>query len=326
MSLTLGPCRFHSFSGGLEVLAEGRTDPDALKMLDARLPQPNSLRRASEDTKAAVLAATELLRGAGVGVSERVGLYVGQQQIALDYCATFVESSYRDGPRMASPMMFSESVANNIATHLSLTLGLKGAAQTLIGTRAAGIQAVMAAGEDVESGHIDVGLVVVVGVASSLTRDAYVAVNRPFQRRRPPEVSFLRGTAALLVRRDDPGQPKLLFAGTRCGGRSAAAMKRSVAGLLAEAGRAAGGGCRVLDSTLGLARERNREALAGAGADGTGMPALGESYALDPFVRLLLDSRRHPGPEGRAVVCLGEEGTASLLALDGPLRLVDLRD
>jgi 3-oxoacyl-(acyl-carrier-protein) synthase len=89
-----------------------------------------------------------------VAVSDRVGLYVGLQQIALDYCSRFIQSSYREGPAMASPLFFAESVANNVATHASLTLGLKTLAQTFIGTRAAGIQAVIAAAEDVESGLV----------------------------------------------------------------------------------------------------------------------------------------------------------------------------
>src|SRR5262245_30499102 len=118
VSLTLGPFRFLSFSGGIEDLAAGRERPDALKNMDARLPQPNSLRRAGEDTQAAVLAVVELLRHEGLTAMDRIGLYVGQQQISLDFCSRFIQASYREGPRMASPMFFAESVANNVATHL----------------------------------------------------------------------------------------------------------------------------------------------------------------------------------------------------------------
>lgn len=316
--MTLGPFRFLSSSGDLADLAAGRERPDALQDIEARLPQPNSLRRAGDDTKTAVLAATELLRAEKLVASERLGLYVGQQQIALDYCARFIESSYKDGPRMASPMLFSESVANNVATHLSLTLGLKGLAQTFIGTRAAGIQAVIAAAEDVASGHVDTGLVVVMGVASSLTRDAYLSVYRPYQRRNRRDVKFLRGAAAVLVRRQAEGQPWLVFTGVRCGGRGPRAQLNSVASLWTEADVRMPDGTRVIDSTLVLARERSRGILARVGETVPGAADLGESYALDPFVQLLLDGVRHPGPGGRAVLCLGEEGTASMLALDGP--------
>jgi len=326
MSLTLGPFRFVSFSGDLEDLAAGRERPEALQNLETRLPQPNSLRRAGDDTKGAVLAATDLIKAEGLAISQRLGLYVGQQQIALDYCARFIESSYREGPRMASPMLFSESVANNVATHLSLTLGLKGIAKTFIGTRAAGIQAVMAAAEDVSSGHVDTGLVVVMGVASSLIRDAYLSVYRPFQRRTRVDVKFLRGSVAILVRRDAAGQPRLLFTGVRCGGRSPQAQHDSVAGLWTAAGARMAAGTRVVESTLLLARERSRAIVRQCGETVPGAPELGESYALDPFVRLLLDGVQHPGSEGRAVLCLGEEGTAAMLALDGPAPVLKVRD
>jgi hypothetical protein len=322
VSIALGPFRFLSFLGGIEDLAAGRERPEALKGMDARLPQPNSLRRAGEDTQAAVLSAVELLRHEGLTVSDRIGLYVGQQQIALDFCSRFIQTSYREGPRMASPMYFAESVANNVATHLSLTIGLKGLAQTFIGTRSAGIQAVIAAMEDVESGLVDTGLVVVLGVATTVTRDAYQAVFSPFQRRHPPEVKFLRGVSAMLVRRDAAGQPRIAFAGVRCSGPGERAQVAAVGSLWAEARARMPEGSRVLDSTLCMARARSQEVLRQVVATLPAPPGIAESYALDPFARLLADGLQHPGAEGRAVLCLGEEGTAGMLALDGPPRLV----
>jgi hypothetical protein len=288
------------------------TIPDAVRNLDDRLPQPNSLRRAGEETKVAVLAAAELLRSEGVAVSDRMGVYVGQQQIALDYCEQFVEASYREGPRLASPMLFAESVANNIATHLSLTLGLKGVAQTFIGTRAAGIQAIIAAREDLQSGAVDVGLVVIMGVAGRLTRDAYRAVFRPHARRRPPlEMEFLRGAAACLVRREAAGQPRIDAVGVRCFGRQESAQIRAVASRCSSRRPET----RLLDSTFSLAREHSLRILRRAPVD----EGFGEAFALDPFLRLLADSRRFPGPQGRAVVCLGEEGIVGLLSVGGAI-------
>jgi hypothetical protein len=322
VSLSLGPFRFLSFSGGIEDLAAGRERADALKNMDARLPQPNSLRRAGEDTQAAVLAVAELLRHEGLPATDRIGLYVGQQQIALDFCSRFIQASYREGPRMASPMYFAESVANNVATHLSLTLGLRSLAQTFIGTRSAGIQAVIAAGEDVESEVVQTGLVVVLGVATAVTRDAYQAVFTPFRRNHPPEVKFLRGVTAMLVRREAAGQPRIAFAGVRCRGSGARAQQEAAGSLWSEARARMPEGTRVFDSSLCMAGERSLEVLRRVGPTRTALPGITESYALDPFVRLLVDGVNHPGAEGRAVLCLGEEGTAGMLALDGPPRLV----
>src|SRR6185295_17784209 len=209
------------------------------------------------------------------------------------------------------------------ATHLSLTLGLRSLAQTFIGTRAAGIQAVIAAREDVESGLVDAGLVVVLGVATAVTRDAYQAVFYPHRRRQPPETRFLRGAVAMLVRRDGAADPAISFAGVECRGTRPQQQVDAVRSLVAGLDARVPGGVRLLDSALVMCREQSLELLhrvrptISCGAD----PA--ESYALDPFARLLLDGVQHPGPGGRAVVCLGEEGTAGLLALSGPGRLVE---
>jgi len=322
VSAALGPFRFLSFSGGIEDLAAGHDRPDALRDLDARLPQPNSLRRTTDDTKISVLAAVDLLRAEGLTVSDRMGLYVGQQQIALEYCSRFLQQSYREGPRMASPMYFAESVANNVATHLSLTLGMKALAQTFIGTRAAGIQAVIAAVEDVESGLVETGLVVALGVATQVTRDAYSSVFHPFRRSNPPDVKFLRGAVAMLVRRDAPGQPRIAFAGVRVHGTGPQAQLDGVTALRAEAGARMADGTRMLDSTLCMSRARSVAILRRAGPTHSSGDDIAEGYALDPFVQLLVDGVKYPGPAGRAVICLGEEGTAGLLALDGPPRLV----
>lgn len=324
MSVTLGPIRFVSFSGDLSDLAAGRERSDALADLESRLPRPNSLRRANDDAKAAVLAASELLRKEGVKGSEGLGVYVGQQHMTLETSAQFLDTSYREGPRMVSPVLFTESVVNNVATHLSLTLGLKGLAQSFIGTRAAGIQAVAAAAEDVETGVVEAALVVALGVGSTYSRDAYLSVYNPLRRQNRPDLRYLRGSAAMLIRREAPGQPRISYVGLRGAGRQPASQASAVASLWKDAAARLARGTRLLDSTLGLARTRSRELIHRSVPTLSGAPELRECFALDPFARLLLDSMEHPGAEGRAVLCLGEEGTAALLALDGPARAAEV--
>ncbi len=319
MSVTLGPVRLLTYSGDLNDLAASRERKDALSALDERLPKSNSLRRGTDDAKAAVVAASELFRAERVEPSERLGVYVGQQHMTLDVAARFLDTSYREGPRMVSPVLFTESVVNNVATHLSLTLGLRGLAQTFIGTRIAGLQALAAAAEDVEAGVVDTALVVAIGVGSSLNRDAYQAVLRPLRRRDRLEMEFLRGSAAMLVRPAAPQQPRIDFLGLRCAGRSPQAQASAVTSLWKEATGRLRPGIRLLDSTLGVIREGSLEILHGS-CPTVSVDLAAEGFALDPFAKLMLDSIRHPGPEARAVACLGEEGLVSLLALDGPLR------
>lgn len=313
----VGPFHLLTVGGGLRELLSGTA---ALPGdWDERLPRPNSLRRASEESKIAVLAAHELLKSSGVSVTERTGIYVGQQQVSLDYCQQFINQSYKDGPRTASPMLFADSVANSIATHLSLTLGFRCSAQTFIGTRVAGIQATLAALEDLEYGAIDQALVVVLGTGTPLTRDGYHAVYSPKLRgRNLPELPVLRGALAFLLRREGEGLPRLLGGALRCDGPRAA--RQALSGLREAALPKLPPGARALESVFCLVEKRDRPLLREAGiVPAEEAPKLPESFALDPFVRLLLDSARHPDPAGRVVWCLGEEGTAAWLAFDGPL-------
>jgi hypothetical protein len=295
--LSLGPFRVESSAGGLKELAAGK--PREADDLDARLPAPNSLRRAGDDAKRAVLAGAAVLKAAALRPDARVALYVGQQQGGLDFCARFIEASVREGPRLASPMHFSESVANNTATHLSLTLGFQGSVQTFIGSRVAGIQALMAAREDLADGVADAGLVVVGGTSTTLTRDAYAAVLNPTKRRlRDPVPRYLRGSVAFLVR-PSGGDLSLAGAEVRCEGRGRAGP---VLAALRKGGR-------LLVSGHVLAAESVRRA-----AGSFTPPPYGECFALDPFLQLLLDARSGPGR--REVACLSEEGTVGWLAVD----------
>lgn len=309
----LGPFRLWTGKGSLDDLAAGRTravDPDE------GLPSPNSLRRAGDEAKMAVRAAAEVLSASGVAITDRVGLYVAEQQAPLEFCARFIEASVKEGPRLASPMLFAESVANNAATHLSLTLGLTGGVQTFIGTRPAGIQALQAAADDLADGTVETGLVVVLGTSTRLLWDAYDSVFRPMRRRpRPKGLDYLRGAAAFLVRRD-AGSARLLHAGVRCEGRRAVA--RALAALW---GSLPGDPGRVLVSGFQLCEARDRRAVAQAlgGRDVVWGDPGPEAFALDPLLRLLIDARRAPGPGRRTLFCLSEEGTAGVCQLDGEL-------
>lgn len=267
--------------------------------LEARLPQPNSLRRAADAAKAAVAAAVAALDGRKP--DDRMGLYVGQQQIPLDYCRQFIDASHAQGPRFASPMLFSESVANNAATHLSLTLGFRGAIQTFIGSRVAGIEALRAAAEDAEAGAVDAGLVVVLSFASALTAEAYGAVYRD---QRPEPFACANGAAAFLVLKDPhPGSVALAGLGLRCRGRSFARQLRALRDLRDELRP----GGRIEGSVFCLARERSLAALREALGEVECPAPGGESFALDPFLRLAAGAR--------TVAVLGEEGTAGMIAV-----------
>lgn len=294
-----------SASVGIEAWSLSSWDGPPPADLEARLPRPNSLRRAGDAARAAVAAAAEALRAAGAAVSERTGAYVGQQQIPLAYCAEFLEQSYRDGPRLASPLLFSESVANNAATHLSLTLRMTGPLQTFIGCRTAGLQALAAAAEDLALGAVDAALVVVLSFSHPLTKEAYRSIYRPFARRGTREPLRCRdGAAALVLSR--AGRRPLLRVASVAAGHDPAAQRAAVRALWEEAGRPA----PAEASLFSLARERSAAILRDALGDAVRIPPEGpEAFALDPITRAL-------DPQGSGtIVCLGEEGSAGILSL-----------
>src|SRR6185436_2418810 len=99
-----------------------------------------------------------------------------------------------------------------------------------------------------------------------------------------------------------------VYAGVRVRGAGPRAQLDAVGTLWTEADTRMAEGTRILDSTLVMARPRSLGVIRRIGPT-IPVEGIGECYALDPFVRLLVDGVNHPGPEGRAVICLGEEGT-----------------
>jgi hypothetical protein len=112
------------------------------------------------------------------------------------------------------------------------------------------------------------------------------------------------GAAAVLVQNQSfPGSSELAGSGLRCRGRSFSDQVQALRDLRSEL-RPEGG---VEGSVFCLARERSRAALKEALGTVSVSPAEGESFALDPFLRMARGAR--------TVAVLGEEGTAGMIWL-----------
>jgi 3-oxoacyl-(acyl-carrier-protein) synthase len=68
------------------------------------------------------------------------------------YSDNYYSQIVREGIAAANPMLFAEGVPNGGAAQLSLMLGLKGACQTIIGTRTAGLDAMGLASARIATG------------------------------------------------------------------------------------------------------------------------------------------------------------------------------
>jgi 3-oxoacyl-[acyl-carrier-protein] synthase II len=104
------------------------------------------------------LAATALAcREAGVEGNheflESCSVILGSTHGAASYCHSYYKQIVEQGIAAANPMLFAEGVPNAAAAHLSLMLGLKGACQTVIGSRTAGLDALRLASARIASGQ-----------------------------------------------------------------------------------------------------------------------------------------------------------------------------
>jgi 3-oxoacyl-[acyl-carrier-protein] synthase II len=121
------------------------------------------VRRMSDYVKFTLAAARLALADAGVAddpaFASSCSAILGSTHAGAAYCVSYYEQIVREGMAAANPMLFAEGVPNAAAAHLSLMLSLKGACQTLIGTRTAGLDALRLAFLRIASGRWDRAIV-----------------------------------------------------------------------------------------------------------------------------------------------------------------------
>ena len=121
------------------------------------------VRRMSQYVKLTLAATALALADAGIsdvtGFAERCSVVLGTTHGSTNYSATYYRQIVTEGIAAANPMLFAEGVPNAAAAHLSLMLGLKGACQTIIGTRTSGLDALRLAGARIASGEWDRAIV-----------------------------------------------------------------------------------------------------------------------------------------------------------------------
>ena len=88
-------------------------------------------------------------------LSTDCSVLLGSTHGSASYCVDYYKQIVQGGFIAANPALFAEGVPNAAAAHLSLMLGLKGACQTLIGSRTAGLDALRLAVLRIASGQWD---------------------------------------------------------------------------------------------------------------------------------------------------------------------------
>ena len=115
------------------------------------------VRRMSEYVKLTLAATSVAMHDAGLALpSDALGTWsaiLGSTHGSAKYCHDYYKQVVEEGLSSANPMLFAEGVPNAAAAHLSLMLAVKGACQTIIGTRTAGLDALRLAALRISTGQ-----------------------------------------------------------------------------------------------------------------------------------------------------------------------------
>jgi 3-oxoacyl-[acyl-carrier-protein] synthase II len=140
-------------------------DANFIHLLNAR-----RVRRMNSYVKLSLAAAALAVRDAGVAADPAFAAscpaLLGTTHGGAGYCNDYYRQIVAEGLGAANPMLFAEGVPNVAAAHLSMMLGLRGACQTVIGSRTAALDALRLAFLRIATGEWDRA---VIGAAEEFT-------------------------------------------------------------------------------------------------------------------------------------------------------------
>lgn len=158
------------------------------------------LRRVSPISFYLIEAGEQALSGVDPATRKRTGLIVALCAGCLHYSRRFFEAIIKQGKKAASPALFPETVFNSPVSHVAATLGLEGAAYSLVGDEVAWVAALKTASIWLKQGRLDQVLVLGAEEFDPIELDAY----RCMGWMKSPKISrFIpaEGAAGILVTR-----------------------------------------------------------------------------------------------------------------------------
>lgn len=291
-----------------------RVDPSTLADV-ARLPR---LRRSSVISHFAVAAAMDALRDAGCDAArERLAVVFAATNGGVIYTRRFFEEVSITGTQAGSPLLFPETVYNAPASHIAAVAGITGVVTTLVNDATAGVDAISAACELLDSGACDRCLVVAAEEADWAICEAYAAWNliaaeppvMPFSGR---GAIFSEGAAALLLgpEGDGPAVERIYDGSTF---PSIAKARQSLAGFAEDSGAQI-----TISSASGTSFDNAEADLRGPRF--TPKASLGEAFAASMLMQVAcaaLALRQHPNGTRAFVPAVGFHGQVAALTLRG---------
>ncbi len=169
----VGPGEFAS-----GILTPGTLDDATLgQVINAR-----RVRRLSPAVKYTLTAATLAMRHARLEghaqLTTEACAILASAHGSPSFCADYYAQIVRDGVLSGNPVLFAEGVPNAAAAHLSTTLGIKGACQTIIGTRTSGLDALALAAARVAAGDTPRAFVVAAEESHPTVQRGYDVMTR----------------------------------------------------------------------------------------------------------------------------------------------------
>ena len=185
-----------------------RVNPKAPELL--RWQREPRLRRSSPLTFFLVEAAAQALAGLDEKQRAQTGLIIAYSAGCLIYSRRFFEDIVREGPSLASPALFPETVFNSPGSHVASVLKLNGAAYALVGDETALIAAINTAAVWLQKKRIDRVLVLGADEFDPLALDAYQCSR--WLKPRCPGRTFLpsEGAGALLLEPAGEGKQQII--------------------------------------------------------------------------------------------------------------------
>ncbi len=143
----------------------------------AELVNARRVRRMSTYAKLTLAATTLAYRDATIedatAFGETCSAVLGTAQGATDYSERYYTQIVEEGIEAANPMLFAEGVPNAAGAHVGTMLAIKGLCQTVIGSRTAGLDALILAAHRIASGEWDRAIVSAAEEYSPLVNRAY---------------------------------------------------------------------------------------------------------------------------------------------------------
>ncbi|MBX3359037.1 MAG: beta-ketoacyl-[acyl-carrier-protein] synthase family protein [Phycisphaeraceae bacterium] len=290
-------------------------------------------RRLSQYVKFSLAAAAMAVRDAGLGGDrERLAsanAILGSMHGSASFCYEYYSEIVSQGVMAANPVLFAEGVPNAAAAHLSVSLGVRGACQTIIGSRTAGLDALALAALRVQNGTADTVLVVAAEAPCGVVDDAYreyglhASDERVSNARHPGFFRSFGGVAFVVESSTAAAARGAMAYGAVLGSRWA--MPRAgggggpagaVASVLTRLKPVPG---RVIGSASGTWVDRAEQLglrRAGMKDSGSGSEVFGELFAVSPFVGIARELVGGSTGEVLASLCTDWSGAASAVGLE----------